>query len=45
MFILLWFIKLMWFVSMFSIIALLSVLATVLLSDIRGSWYWKKRDR
>ena len=43
MFLLSWFMKLMWVVSFVSVVALLSVLATILISDLKGSWYWKKR--
>ena len=38
-----WFMKLMWVVSMISVIGLLSVLALILIADLKGSWYWKKR--
>jgi hypothetical protein len=38
-----WFMKLMWVVSFVSVVALLSVLALILISDLKGSWYWKKR--
>jgi hypothetical protein len=43
MFVLMWFIKLMWVVSVLLVIAFLSVLLGVLIADLRGSWYWKKR--
>lgn len=43
MFLLSWFMKLIWVVSMVSVIGLLSVLAMILISDLKGSWYWKKR--
>lgn len=38
-----WFMKLMWVISFVSVVALLSVLALILISDLKGSWYWKKR--
>ena len=43
MFLLSWFMKLMWVISFVSVVALLSVLALILISDLKGSWYWKKR--
>ena len=43
MFMLTAFMKLIWVVSMVSVVGLLCVLATILIADLKGSWYWKKR--